>query len=488
MKGVEEYLKNDIKRLLVLIIVLVTISISVILINGRTYELNFDINNDNYYVTIEDENDSIEVVEKKEIGDQYFLRLKGKKYGKVNVFFHSENGLSTGTTLYVHKSKIITDNYYFGKCSGDIVIPISLSIVLIYSIYLLINKYRKNVKENLYQYRNVAYLGIIIFFCFYTFSNIIAIFNYNGLYGSIERMISLTGLFSTVLLPVAFVIFILVTVSNIKLIIREGMSLKNLLGLFLGIFICLSTILPDRIYLLLLKSQRFNVFNLNGPGPYIYNFIESLIYTMIAYLECILIGTIIIGIKSAKRKLEFNKDYMIILGCQIRKDGSLTPLLKNRVDKALEFRNKQLEATGKDLIFIASGGKGLDEVISEGEAIKNYLIEQGINKKNIILEDKSTNTYENIKYSNKLIKKKDAKVAFATTNYHVFRTGLLATSQGLLFEGIGGKTKAYFWINAFIREFIGTIYAERKKHIIMLVAIIIILILLICFTYLVNNI
>ena len=61
MKGVKEYLKNDIKRLLVLIISLVTISISVILINGRTYELNFDINNDNCYVTIEDENDSIEV-------------------------------------------------------------------------------------------------------------------------------------------------------------------------------------------------------------------------------------------------------------------------------------------------------------------------------------------------------------------------------------------------------------------------------------------
>jgi hypothetical protein len=61
MKGVKEYLKNDIKRLLVLIISLVTISISVILINGRTYELNFDINNENCCVTIEDENDSIEV-------------------------------------------------------------------------------------------------------------------------------------------------------------------------------------------------------------------------------------------------------------------------------------------------------------------------------------------------------------------------------------------------------------------------------------------
>ncbi len=32
-------------------------------------------------------------------------------------------------------------------------------------------------------------------------------------------------------------------------------------------------------------------------------------------------------------------------------------------------------------------------------------------------------------------------------------------------QGTGSRTKAYFWINAFIREFIATLYAQRKKHI-----------------------
>jgi len=193
------------------------------------------------------------------------------------------------------------------------------------------------------------------------------------------------------------------------------------------------------------------------------------------------------AIKSIKTKVDYNKDYIIILGCKIKKDGTLTPLLKGRVDRALEFRNKQLESTGKDLIFIPSGGKGNDEVISEAEAIKNYLLEQGINKNNIIVEDKSKNTYENIKFSNKLIDKKNANICFSTTNYHVLRAGLIATEQGLKIEGIGSKTKSYFWINAFIREFIGTMHKEKKKHVILFLSIILVIIIMIVITYFSNN-
>ena len=111
-------------------------------------------------------------------------------------------------------------------------------------------------------------------------------------------------------------------------------------------------------------------------------------------------------------------------------------------------------------------------VISEGEAIRNYLLEQGIPEEQILVEDRSTSTEENLAFSAKLIREReggaDAKVAFSTTNYHVFRAGLLATAQGLSLEGIGSRTKRYFWINAFVREFIATLYAERKRHLLVL--------------------
>ena len=58
----------------------------------------------------------------------------------------------------------------------------------------------------------------------------------------------------------------------------------------------------------------------------------------------------------------------------------------------------------------------------------------------------------------------EKKIAISTTNYHVFRAGLLASKQGLRVEGIGSPTKRYFWVNAFIREYIATLYTERKTH------------------------
>lgn len=185
---------------------------------------------------------------------------------------------------------------------------------------------------------------------------------------------------------------------------------------------------------------------------------------------------------------KFDKDYIIILGCQIKKDGTLTNLLKSRVDRAIEFRNMQKENTGKDLIFVPSGGKGNDEIMTEAEAMSNYLLEQGIEKNKILIEDKSKNTYENIEFSNKLItdKNKDVKIVFSTTNYHVLRAGILATKQGIKVEGIGAKTKSYLWINAFIREFIATLYSERKKHIIIFTLITIITALIIVLLYFSN--
>ena len=140
------------------------------------------------------------------------------------------------------------------------------------------------------------------------------------------------------------------------------------------------------------------------------------------------------------------------------------------------------------MIFVPSGGKGKNEIISEAEAMKNYLLESGIEEKNVLVENKSKNTYENIKFSNNLIDDKNANIGFSTTNYHVLRAGLIATEQGLKMDGIGSKTKSYFWINAFIREFIGTLYSERKKHILFFISIIIIILMMIGITYIENNI
>ena len=202
----------------------------------------------------------------------------------------------------------------------------------------------------------------------------------------------------------------------------------------------------------------------------------------LSYFYTLILATLYCNIKAANHIPSYDKDFIIILGSKINKDGTLTPLLKGRVDKAIEFGNKQYETTKKKIIYIPSGGKGSDESIAEAEAIKNYLIEKRINKKQIIIEDKSTSTIENMKYSKDKIDAINAyaKISFSTTNYyHVFRSGVIANEQGIECEGIGSKTKWYFYTNALIREFIANIVQERKSHIILIILINISLLILI---------
>ena len=81
----------------------------------------------------------------------------------------------------------------------------------------------------------------------------------------------------------------------------------------------------------------------------------------------------------------------------------------------------------------------------------------------LLIENKSTSTYENIKYSYNIIKKKidNPIIAYSTTNYHVFRAGVIASNMKIKVEGIGTKTKSYYWVNAFIRKFVASIVSEK---------------------------
>ena len=119
--------------------------------------------------------------------------------------------------------------------------------------------------------------------------------------------------------------------------------------------------------------------------------------------------------------------------------------------------------------------------MAEATAIKKYLMSKGIKENQIMIEDKSKNTIENMKFSKNKIEEvnKDAKISFSTTNYHVFRSGVIANEQGLDCEGMGSKTKWYFYTNALIREFIANLVQEKKSHLILILMINISLIILI---------
>lgn len=271
-----------------------------------------------------------------------------------------------------------------------------------------------------------------------------------------------TRIFVIALMPVLIALFLSLGISNIALIRHEGYSIKNLVGAGLAFGMILLTFLNILGWNLFYDRRVLNLESsdfLQITGRIIPVFFSG----TLCYMECVLIGMCICAFSVTRKKLTPDKDFIIILGCKIRKDGSMYPLLRGRVDCAESFAVEQERNSGKKVIFIPSGGKGRDEVTSEAEAMAGYLRQNGVPDERILPETQSLNTRENMRFSKKIIdeRKPDGKVAFATTNYHIFRAGVYAADEGLRAEGIGSHTKWYFWPNAFVREFIALL--ENRK-------------------------
>ena len=390
--------------------------------------------------------------------------------------------------FYVHASGAIAKGTLFGESAGAWCIPWAVFLYLALLLWHVIRTFRKEVRQNLYQYRNIRNLGLIIYLSALLVFLAPLLFRSRSIDDTIRAILNSAASFATFALPVAFVVSILVTISSIQLMRKEGRTWRNMLGFFLGLLLCVCTLFPTLLGNYLQQAAFVDVHKESSIALYIELAVENGVFILVAYLECILLGTILLAYRAARRTPAYDKDYIVIHGCQIREDGKLTKLLQGRADKAVEFARKQQEAGGKAPVFIPSGGKGSDEIVSEAEAIRNYLVEEGIPEERILMEDRSVSTYENLKFSQELIRMHsedpEPKIAFATTNYHVFRSGVLATQQGLRAEGLGSRTKRYFWINAFVREFIATVFAERKIHLAVLSVVLLIMFAMLAMQYL----
>ena len=145
-----------------------------------------------------------------------------------------------------------------------------------------------------------------------------------------------------------------------------------------------------------------------------------------------------------------NLDYIIVLGAQVREDGP-SVVLRYRLDTAISYLNEN-----PNTICIVSGGQGFNEPFSEAEGMADYLIENGIEKSRILLEDESTNTLENIRNSKALMDSSYNGVGIVTNNFHVFRAVQLAKAQGLENVcGIAADSSKIYLPNNVLRECCG---------------------------------
>jgi uncharacterized SAM-binding protein YcdF (DUF218 family) len=295
---------------------------------------------------------------------------------------------------------------------------------------------------------DIFYVLILIFFYISFFSQS------NAVVSSIFFLLLIIGVISPISMMILFMLFLLINgIRNLK---KEGLSLSNSLSLLLFIFINAEIIicgfvLNDSSHLQTLAYILTGIISLQVPLLF-----EAFSYFTITVLNLI-------------RPVYGKKDYIIVLGAGLINGNEITPLLQNRVKRAAYYYKKRINKRGGPPILIMSGGQGSNETISEGEAMKAAAIEMGIPENAIIVEDKSTSTYENIRNSKMIMdsRSKKYKSLVCTCDFHVLRAGAIADSAGLKVRTIWSRTPFYFSLNAHIREFTALLVKNKKSTIIL---------------------
>ena len=149
-----------------------------------------------------------------------------------------------------------------------------------------------------------------------------------------------------------------------------------------------------------------------------------------------------------------NKTFAIIMGAAVLADGRPSSAMRRRVEAALNLRDEF-----QDLIFIPSGGKVRNPLVSEAEAMRELLIGAGVHSELILPETKAKHTLQNIINSARIIKNYPAtgKAIVCSDNYHILRCRLLLYLLGIstIYRPMpsGRKTAGWMrWVRFCIRE------------------------------------
>lgn len=175
-------------------------------------------------------------------------------------------------------------------------------------------------------------------------------------------------------------------------------------------------------------------------------------------LACIaLVGAVVISgfmVKAMNDRPKNNKTTVVVLGCQIRGE---TPsrMLKHRLDTAYDYLSEN-----NDVKVIVSGGQGSDEMTSEADVMRKYLLRKGIDNSRIYMEDKSTSTEENLRFSKKIIEKEGlySEITIVTDGFHQLRADIIAKQQGFDSRNISAPTEGWLLPTYWIRELYGVAY------------------------------
>jgi uncharacterized SAM-binding protein YcdF (DUF218 family) len=218
---------------------------------------------------------------------------------------------------------------------------------------------------------------------------------------------------------------------------RESVRLKNLLSLGAGLGIL--GVIGLAIAAMRAGSHELSVFS-------------ALTMVLFGYVSFQFISFVVYAWLYARVPPRRRADFVVVLGSGLLGGGRVPPLLAGRLDRGVAVFSR---LAGEPLL-IMSGGKGSDEQVPEAAAMASYVVSRGFPADQVVQEDKSRTTEENLVYSKAIMERlrpDGYRCIIVTSNFHVFRAAMIARRTGVHGQVTGARTAGYYWPTATIREF-----------------------------------
>lgn len=177
------------------------------------------------------------------------------------------------------------------------------------------------------------------------------------------------------------------------------------------------------------------------------------------------INLIVTGTTKKQIKTEFTEKYdcILVLGAGVR-DGSPRPMLRDRLDYAIELYNKKVAP--KLIMSGDHGRKDYDEV----NIMKEYAMERGIPSEDIFMDHAGFSTYESIYRARDIFKVKT--MVIVTQEYHLYRALFISNRLGITAVGYASDPNLYAGqlyrelreILARDKDFLYCIFKPRPKY------------------------
>lgn len=316
------------KKWLFLIVVLAIILVGTffyILVNCTSYDLYFSEPDGTQYTDIKITYSESDIVTNSEpVHEDGYLKItfyplkQGTTDAQITYSFANEDsdietllhpiGLKVGMFNIVYRDSG-DDGHIIPNISGFPVYYVSAALFFgIMAVYLIF-RFRKGLKEDLFSYNTILKCGLMIICAgltiFFTTLSVYLLFTYRDHLANTIQILTPIILMLIVWVSAPFILLyaVLMTISNISLIRHEGFRVANALGIVISALMVLGT------FTCVILSQILNFYHL------VSSVIFSIISLLVIFCEIFLLSTQICAFAAAKHKPDFNKDYIIILGC-----------------------------------------------------------------------------------------------------------------------------------------------------------------------------